>query len=173
MGLNMDFKLKFVIQRVSQAEVIINNISRGKIQKGLVVLVGIAAPAKINDCDLIFNETEHKYIIDKISKCIDKISGLRIFSDDNGKMNLNLSDIDGSLYLISQFTLFADCTKGFRPSFSLAAKPIFAEPLYNKTVELFKQKLGEKKVFTGIFAADMQINLSNDGPVTIIIEIDK
>lgn len=144
--------MKLVIQRVSSASVDIDEKSAGSIGKGLLILLGI-------------NGTDGKEQIKWLAK---KTVELRIFEDEKGKMNRSLLDIKGEILLISQFTLYADCRKGRRPSFIDAARPEFAEPLYQQ----FKNELEiyGLNVETGIFGADMKVNLSNDGPVTIVLE---
>ena len=148
--------MRVVIQRTKEASVSVEGKVVGKIEKGFMILFG----AKIGD-----TEKEAIYLAKKIA-------ALRVFSDDNGKMNLSLSDIGGEILLISQFTLFADCKKGNRPSFILAEKPQLADKLY----EIFNEELlknGVKKVEKGVFGADMQVNLLNDGPVTIIMDTEE
>lgn len=144
--------MKFVIQRVKEARVEVSNNVVGKIDRGFLVLIGIS-------------HTDTKQVADYLVK---KLVNLRIFEDNNGKMNLSLNDVDGSLLLVSQFTLYADCSQGNRPSFINAAKPEFANELYNYIIDECKKKI--KHVETGIFGADMKVNLINDGPVTIILE---
>lgn len=143
--------MRFVIQRVKNASVQVDNKIIGKIDKGLVVLIGIA-------------EEDNESIADYYVK---KLINLRIFEDRDKKMNLSLKDIDGELLLISQFTLYADIKKGNRPSFIEAAKPDKAEKLYDYVVEECRKRA--KKVDTGIFGANMQVELVNDGPVTIVL----
>ena len=144
--------MKFVIQRVKNAQVDIDNKTVGKIDNGFLVLIGIT-------------HTDTKEIADYLVK---KLINLRIFEDENGKMNLSLNDIKGSLLLVSQFTLYADCSGGNRPSFAGAAKSDFANELYEYIISECKKKVD--KVETGIFGADMKVSLLNDGPVTIILE---
>lgn len=144
--------MKFVIQRVKNAQVDVDNRTIGKIDKGFLVLIGIT-------------HTDTKEIADYLVK---KMINLRIFKDENGKMNLSLNDINGSLLLVSQFTLYADCSGGNRPSFIEAAKPDFANELYEYIISECRKKID--KVKTGIFGADMKVSLINDGPVTIILE---
>lgn len=145
--------MKVVIQRVSKASVVVEEHTVGHIQKGLLLLIGFEA-----------SDTESS-----IQPIFDKIIKMRIFADDQGKMNLSLADIQGAVLLVSQFTLLANTQKGNRPSFVAAAPPSIAIPLYEFATEYFIEKLGEKQVSTGIFGADMQVELVNDGPVTIVI----
>jgi D-tyrosyl-tRNA(Tyr) deacylase len=150
------YKMRFVIQRVSKAQVIVDKSVVGKINKGFVVLIGVT-------------HSDTKEIADVLIK---KLMNLRVFSDDNDKMNLSLNDVnDGELLLISQFTLYADCKKGNRPSFIQAAKPVPAEKLYNYIIEKCKET--GINVQTGIFGADMKVELINDGPVTIILDSEQ
>lgn len=144
--------MKFVIQRVKNAQVDVDNKTVGKIDNGFLVLIGIT-------------HTDTKEIADYLVK---KLINLRVFEDENGKMNLSLRDINGSLLLVSQFTLYADCSGGNRPSFTEAAKPDYANELYEYIISECKKKVD--KVETGIFGADMKVSLLNDGPVTIILE---
>lgn len=144
--------MKFVIQRVKNANVKVNNETVGNIEKGYLVLIGIT-------------HTDTKEIADYLVK---KLINLRVFEDEKGKMNLALKDIEGSLLLVSQFTLYADCTNGNRPSFTEAAKPEFANELYEYIISECKKQCN--KVETGIFGADMKVELVNDGPVTILLE---
>ena len=144
--------MKFVVQRVKNAQVDVDNKTVGKIDNGFLVLIGIT-------------HTDTKEIADCLVK---KLINLRVFEDENGKMNLSLEDINGSILLVSQFTLYADCSGGNRPSFTEAAKPDFANELYEYIISECKKKVD--KVETGIFGADMKVSLLNDGPVTIILE---
>lgn len=144
--------MKFVIQRVKNAQVDVNNKTVGRIDNGFLVLIGIT-------------HTDTKEIADYLVK---KLINLRIFEDENGKMNLSLKEVNGSILLVSQFTLYADCSGGNRPSFVEAAKPEFANKLYEYIVSECKKKVD--KVETGIFGADMKVSLINDGPVTILLE---
>ena len=144
--------MKFVVQRVKNAQVDVDNKIVGKINKGFMVLIGIT-------------HTDTKEIADYFVK---KLINLRVFKDEKGKMNLSLKDVEGELLLISQFTLYADCSSGNRPSFTDAAKPDFANELYEYIIEECKKKI--RKVESGIFGADMKVSLLNDGPVTIILE---
>lgn len=147
--------MKLVVQRVKKANVVVEEKVVGEIAQGFMVLIGIAP-------------TDTKEIADFL---VQKLIHLRIFEDENEKMNLSIQDIDGELLLISQFTLYADSSHGNRPSFVNAAKPEMANELYEYFVEQCK-KQNIKKVNTGIFGADMQVTLQNDGPVTIILEKD-
>ncbi len=144
--------MKLVVQRVKHAKVTVENEIVGKIGQGFLVLLGVAPEDTKEIAD---------YLVQKLIK-------LRIFEDENGKMNLALKDIHGELLIVSQFTLYADCTGGNRPSFTLAAKPDKANELY----EYFISKCEKEnvKVEHGIFGADMKVELLNDGPVTIILE---
>ncbi len=142
-----------VVQRVSEASVVIEGKVHANIDEGLMILLGIENADSDEDIQWLSQ----------------KILNLRIFNDENEVMNKSLLDIDGGILLISQFTLHASTKKGNRPSYIKAAKPEIAIPLYEK----FKENLGkllEKEVKTGIFGADMKVNLTNDGPVTIIID---
>lgn len=143
-----------VVQRVGHAEVKIEGEIAGAIGAGFLVLLGIAHEDSEEDALWLSG----------------KITQLRVFSDAEGKMNLALQDNGGELLVISQFTLHASTKKGNRPSFINAAKPDHAIPLYEKFVGLCKNAIGEGKVKTGVFGADMKVSLMNDGPVTIIID---
>lgn len=145
--------MRLVIQRVSEASVKIDGKVKDAIQKGLLVLIGIEN-----------NDTQ-----EDVAWLTQKLINLRIFSDENGLMNLSVKDIDGEILIISQFTLHAKTKKGNRPSFIDAARPETAVPLYEFFIEQTKQLL-EKNVATGIFGADMKVSLINDGPVTIFID---
>ena len=145
--------MRVVIQRVSNAIVVSNGIPTGEIGKGLVVLLGI---------EQVDTEEDAIWLADKIRQ-------LRIFADDDQKMNLSLEDINGEIMVVSQFTLHASTKKGNRPSFIKAARPEHAIPLYNYFIDILNQQL-QCKVHTGIFGVDMQVSLTNDGPVTIIID---
>lgn len=145
--------MRAIIQRVSKADVSIENQVHGSINQGLMVLIGIENGDSNDDIVWLAN----------------KLIGLRIFSDAEGKMNLSVKEVDGNILVVSQFTLFASTIKGNRPSFIRSAKPDISIPLYNQFVETLK-KLSGLNIQTGIFGADMQINLINDGPVTIFID---
>lgn len=142
-----------VIQRVSHASVTIDENLKGKIDSGFLVLLGITHDDTVED-------------IEWLSK---KIIGMRIFGDEDGKMNLDIQQIKGNILLISQFTLHASTKKGNRPSFIQAARPETAIPLYEKMITTLSILLG-KPIETGEFGADMQVSLVNDGPVTIVID---
>lgn len=144
--------MKAILQRVSNARVDIENKTVGEIEKGFLILLGVENGDEQRDAEVLAA----------------KISGLRIFTDENDKMNLSLTDVDGGVLVISNFTLCADCSHGRRPSFIAAARPETAEPLY----EYFCKKMtdnGISRVEKGVFGADMQVSLTNDGPVTIEI----
>lgn len=145
--------MKLVVQRVKNANVVVENEIIGEIKQGFMVLLGVAP-------------TDTKEIADFL---VQKLIHLRIFEDENEKMNLSIQDIDGELLIVSQFTLYANCSHGNRPSFTDAAKPDIANELYEYFVEQCKRE-NIKKVATGKFGADMQVTLQNDGPVTIILE---
>lgn len=147
--------MKFVIQRVQNASCTVDSVVTGQIEKGFLVLIGIA-------------ETDNRDIADKMIK---KLIGLRIFEDENGKTNLSLSDVGGSLLLISQFTLYADCRKGNRPSFVKAGNPVLANDLYKYIISECEKSV--PNVQKGVFGADMKIALLNDGPFTIIFDSDE
>ena len=148
--------MRIVIQRVKRASVTIEGEISGAIEHGLLALVG-------------FCETDSASLLAPMA---DKMINLRIFTDDADKMNLSLLDVAGDLLAVSQFTLYADCRKGRRPSFNLAKNPAEAEALYDEFVAICSGKLG-KKVQTGSFGADMKVELLNDGPVTIVLDSDE
>lgn len=147
--------MKFVIQRVNHAEVKVNGETVGKIGKGFLVLIGVGRGDTREDADWYLK----------------KLLGLRIFEDENGKTNLALKDVDGELLLISQFTLYADCKKGNRPSFIKAGNPELANSLYEYIIAACKKEL--PVVETGSFGADMKVELMNDGPFTIVLDSDE
>ena len=147
--------MRSVIQRVSYASVKVDGEIIGKIEKGLLILLGV--------CD---EDTEKDLVY-----MVDKITGLRIFEDEEEKMNLSVEDIGGELLVVSQFTLFGDCRKGKRPSFSSAGNPDYANEMYEKFIKLLKEK--NLKVESGRFGADMKVELLNDGPVTLLIDSKK
>ena len=144
--------MRVVVQRVKHASVTINGTVNGKINNGFLVLLGIQS-------------TDSKQDVDYLVK---KVTNLRIFSDENDKMNLSLKDVNGELLIVSQFTLYANCKEGNRPSFVEAAKPDIAIPLYEYFVSECKKII--PVVETGLFGADMKVDLLNDGPVTIIMD---
>ncbi len=145
--------MRVVIQRVNFASLQIENEVYSKINQGLLVLLGIENEDTQEDIDWLSN----------------KIINLRIFNDENGVMNLSLKDINADIMLVSQFTLFASTKKGNRPSYICSAKPEISKPMYEKFISKLENDLG-KQIATGVFGADMKINLENDGPVTIIID---
>lgn len=144
--------MKLLVQRVSSAKVDVDSKTVGKINKGFLVLIGVT-------------HTDTREIADYLVK---KLCNLRVFKDENSKMNLSIKDVDGELLIVSQFTLYADCQHGNRPSFVNSAKPDMANELYKYFVEKCKREV--EKVETGIFGADMKVSLLNDGPVTIMLE---
>ena len=145
--------MKLVVQRVKKANVVVNNEIIGEIGQGYMVLIGVGQQDTKQTADFL----------------VQKLIKLRIFEDENQKMNLSIKDINGELLIVSQFTLYADTNSGNRPSFVNAAKPDLANELYEYFVEECK-KQNIKKVATGKFGEDMQVTLQNDGPVTIILE---
>ena len=150
--------MRAIVQRVSEASVEIKSENySAKIEKGLLILLGIKTGDTIDDVIFV----------------ADKCCNLRIFEDDEHKMNISVRDIDGKALVISQFTLYGETAKGNRPSFIEAAKPEESIPLYNKFIERMKENLGEQKVKCGIFGAMMDVSLINSGPVTIIVESKK
>lgn len=147
--------MRFVIQRVKEANVVVDGNLIGEIQKGLLVFVGI-------------NNSDNKEIADKMVK---KLIGLRIFQDENDKTNLSINDVSGSLLMISQFTLYADCRKGNRPSFTDAGSMDMAKNLYEYVLDKCKEQISN--VQKGEFGADMKVSLINDGPFTIVLDSDE
>lgn len=146
--------MKFVVQRVKEANVVVDGKIIGEIEKGFLVLVGIS-------------NNDNKDIADKMVK---KLIGLRIFSDENDKINLSLNDVSGGLLMISQFTLYADCRKGNRPSFTDAGSPDMANELYEYILAKCKEQV--PNVQKGEFGAAMKVSLVNDGPFTIVLDSD-
>jgi len=144
--------MRLVIQRVREARVEVDGLPTGSIGLGLLVLVAMARTDATSDCDYL----------------VEKLTGLRIFPDDAGKMNRSVVDVGGAVLLVSNFTLYGDCSKGRRPAFDLAAPPEQARALYEYFVE--KLRLSGVPVETGIFQAAMSVQLVNDGPVTLICE---
>ncbi len=146
--------MRAVVQRVSEASVTINGAPHAQIGRGYVILLGIRT-----------GDTPEAAVF-----LAEKCASLRVFEDDQGKMNLSLNDVNGQVLVVSQFTLYGNAQKGNRPSFSDAARPEEAEPLYDLFVQRMKSLLGPDRVATGMFRAMMQVKLVNDGPVTILIE---
>ena len=144
--------MKFVIQRVSHASVTVHEETVGRINQGYLVLIGVGKEDTREDAD----------------RLVKKMIGLRIFSDENGKINKSLKDVNGELLLVSQFTLYADCRHGNRPGFTEAAGPDMANELYEYIIESCKKE--EAVVEQGEFGADMKVELLNDGPFTILLE---
>lgn len=144
--------MKFIIQRVSEASVTVEEKVIGQIKKGYLVLIGVG-------------ENDTKKLADRYIK---KMLSLRIFEDENDKTNLSLKDVDGSLLLVSQFTLYANCRKGNRPSFTQAGNPALAEELYEYIIAQCKKEVPD--VQTGSFGAHMKVSLVNDGPFTILLD---
>lgn len=145
--------MRTVLQRVSKASVTVDGKVISSIENGLLVLLGVEDADNQEDIDWLTN----------------KIVNLRIFNDDNDVMNCSVQDVNGDIIVVSQFTLHAQTKKGNRPSYIKAAKPDFAVPMYEKFVQVLERKLG-RKVGTGVFGADMKVELLNDGPVTISID---
>jgi D-tyrosyl-tRNA(Tyr) deacylase len=145
--------MRAVVQRVTRASVVVEGQTVGAIGRGLMILLGVAHGD---------GEEQARWLAQKIA-------GLRIFEDDEGKMNLSLLDVGGSALVVSQFTLYADSRKGRRPSFTDAARPEVAEPLCDRFASLLREE-GVAQVETGVFGAYMQVEIHNDGPVTLILE---
>lgn len=146
--------MRFVIQRVRESSVSVDGQVIGRIGQGLLVLIGISGE-------------DNEAVADKM---VHKLLGLRIFEDENGKTNLSLADVGGALLLVSQFTLYADCRKGNRPSFTNAGAPKLANALYEYIIEVCRRSV--LSVETGSFGADMKVSLVNDGPFTILLDSD-
>ena len=147
--------MRAVVQKVTSSKVTVDEEVVGQIGSGLLVLLGVTHDDTSKDVDYM----------------IDKITNLRIFEDENGKMNLSLKDVGGEILAVSQFTLYGDCRRGRRPSFSEAARPEVANPLYEEFVKKVKDQ--GINVGTGKFGAHMMVDLTNDGPVTILLESRK
>lgn len=147
--------MRCVLQRVSRASVEVDGKLTGKIDKGILLFLGV--------CD---DDTQEDLVY-----MADKVSGLRIFEDENEKMNLSVADIGGDIFVVSQFTLYGDCRKGKRPSFTAAGKPDYANEMYEKFIAYLKEK--GFNVQCGIFGADMKVDLLNDGPVTLLLDSKK
>ena len=146
--------MRVVVQRVSRAEVRVGGSVTGKIDRGYLVLAGFTA----NDTDAV------------LDWMAEKILGLRLFDDQQGKMNLDLDEAGGALLVVSQFTLYGDAYKGRRPSFTTAAPPGVALPLYERFIALLRERSGGMRIETGAFGATMDVELVNDGPVTLILD---
>ena len=149
--------MKFLVQRVESASVEIDGKLFSAIEKGFFVLVGVCAEDTRKDAD----------------RLVKKLTGMRIFADENGKTNLGLSDVGGKVLLVSQFTLYADCKRGNRPSFIKAGDPAHAEELYEYVIQSCRDILGAENVGTGTFGADMKCTIINDGPFTIDLDSDE
>ena len=147
--------MRAVVQRVASSKVIVDESTIGEINKGLLILLGVTHEDTSKDVDYL----------------LDKIVNLRIFEDENDKMNLSIKDVNGELLVVSQFTLYGDCRKGRKPNFTNAAKPDLATSLYEEFID--KAKKEGIKVGTGKFGAHMMVDLVNDGPVTILIDSEK
>ncbi len=147
--------MKFIIQRVTHANVSVDNAIVGQIGKGFMVLVGVSESDSIEIAD----------------KMINKLINLRIFEDENGKTNLDIKSVNGELLIISQFTLYADCRKGNRPSFIKSGNPQKAEKIYNYIIEKCREQINH--VACGVFGAHMEVSLVNHGPFTIILDSDE
>lgn len=148
--------MRAVVQRVSHSKVVVDGQTTGCIEKGLMVLIGIGRGDTQKDVEYLAN----------------KVANLRIFEDENEKMNLSVQDINGAILVVSQFTLYGDCRKGYRPSFTDAAPPQEANLLYEEFVKTLREKHA-MRVETGVFQASMQLYIHNDGPVTILLESRK
>ena len=146
--------MRVVLQRVSRASVTIRGVVKGQIGAGLLVFVG-------------FRKGDTPAELEFLAR---KLTGLRIFEDDSGKMNLSATDLDAELLIVSQFTLYGDSQKGSRPSFIEAEEPVLAEALYDKFVAMLRSIRGDSKVSTGVFRAMMEVELVNSGPVTLILD---
>jgi D-tyrosyl-tRNA(Tyr) deacylase len=145
--------MRAVVQRVSKARVLVGGEVKGEIGKGLMILLGVGCEDSEEDVNYL----------------ADKIVGLRVFEDDNGKMNVSLTDVNGEMLVVSQFTLYGDCRKGRRPGFDKAARPEKAQMLYEIFIERCRES-GVKKVETGVFQAVMDVEIHNQGPVTLLID---
>lgn len=149
--------MKFVIQRVSEASVEVEGKTIGRIGTGFLVLIGVCDKDDEAACE----------------KMVKKMLGLRIFADAEGKTNLNIDAVGGGVLLVSQFTLYADCRHGNRPSFTDAGSPEHAEKLYDYICSLCRERLGDARVATGSFGAEMKVSLVNDGPFTIVLDSEQ
>ena len=146
--------MRALIQRVKSASIAVNGSIHGKIDKGILIFLGVT-------------HTDTREATSYLAK---RCSSLRIFEDAEGKMNLSVKEVNGSILVVSQFTLYADTTKGNRPGFVGAAQPLLAEQLYNEFVAHLRTEMGESKVATGVFRAMMDVSLVNEGPVTVMVE---
>lgn len=164
--------MRFLVQRVKEARVRVEDAVVGKIGKGFLVFVGISNQDFENTDTLTEKTLENAYNI--ADKMIRKLIGLRIFEDENGKTNLDLKSVDGQLLIISQFTLYADCRRGNRPSFVNAGDPETAKETYHYIVEKCRKDMEEnylgEKVQEGVFGAEMEVSLVNDGPFTVMLD---
>ncbi len=164
--------MRFLVQRVKEASVTVEDKVMGKIGKGFLVFVGISNWDFESTDTLMEKKLENAY--DIADKMVRKLIGLRIFEDENGKTNLDMKSVEGQLLIISQFTLYADCRKGNRPSFVNAGDPEMAEKTYNYIVEKCRKEMDEtclgEKVQEGVFGAEMEVSLINDGPFTILLD---
>lgn len=149
--------MKFIIQRVAKASVSVEQKTVGQINQGYMILLGVC-------------ETDDFEIADKM---ITKMLNLRIFEDENGKTNLDIRNVQGKLLIVSQFTLYADCKKGNRPSFIKAGNPQKADEIYKYVIQRCREQLGDDYVSSGIFGAHMEVSLINDGPFTIVLDSDE
>lgn len=147
--------MRAVVQRVKKSQVVVNGTVVGSINKGILVLLGVGR-----------EDTE-----EDLKWLVDKVVNLRIFEDDEGKMNKSVKDVNGEILVVSQFTLYGDCRRGRRPSFTQAAPPEKGKLFYEKFIELLKEE--KVKVENGVFGAKMEVHLINDGPVTILIDSKK
>lgn len=148
--------MRAVVQRVNRAEVRVNGSVTGKIEKGILVFLGVGEEDETRDLDYM----------------AEKVANLRIFEDEEGKMNLSVIDVGGQALVVSQFTLYGDCRKGRRPSYSSAARPEKARSMYEKFMDILRRDYG-LHVEAGIFQAEMEVDLVNDGPVTLLIDSRK
>ena len=144
--------MRALIQRVSQAHVVVEKVVRGQIEAGFLILLGVGAGDTSKEAEWL----------------AEKVVNLRVFEDAEGKMNLSLLDVGGAALVVSQFTLYGDCKKGRRPSFATAARPELADALYQEFVERLREAL--PRVETGVFQAHMEVSLTNDGPVTLWLD---
>jgi D-tyrosyl-tRNA(Tyr) deacylase len=170
------FRIRSVVQRVSRASIHADGVHRGTIGKGLLVLFGVGWSAEANRSKTNLTPSGAQdpslaQCIQDVNKLVDRLVNLRTFPDADGKMNLSLRDIEGGLALASQFTLFADLRKGTRPGFQDAAPPLAAQILYEEMCSQLFHALGPDRFVSGVFAADMDLDFINDGPVTYVLDI--